>query len=206
MNQILSKASTTEFPKVLLIDNYDSFTYNIVQFLLCLGVKPIVIKNDQYEVDEILKITMSHLIISPGPGSPRESGVCSPLLERLYLSKLPILGVCLGHQIISEFFGGKVVHAKEIQHGKISVIQNTGEGIFAQLPQSFKVTRYHSLIVDKMTVPSNLLVTAWHKRNDGDEEIMAIQHKTLPIYGVQFHPEAILSEYGLELFRNFLSI
>lgn len=211
MSKIISKTIptltiTTEYPKVLLIDNYDSFTYNIVQYLLCLGVKPIVVKNDQLEIEDLLKIPMSHLIISPGPGSPKESGVCSPLLAKLYSTKLPILGVCLGHQIIAEFFGCKVIHAKEVQHGKISVIQNTGEGIFAQLPENFKVTRYHSLIVESLTVSSNLLVTAWHKREDGDDEIMSIQHKSLPIFGVQFHPEAIMSEYGLDLFRNFLSI
>lgn len=206
MSKKLSKTIATEHPKVLLIDNYDSFTYNIVQYLLCLGVKPLVIKNDQTEVEELLKIPMSHLIISPGPGCPKESGICLPLLEKLYLTQLPILGVCLGHQIIAEFFGGKVIHAKEVQHGKISIIQNTGKGIFTQMPQNFKVTRYHSLIVDRLTVPSSLLVTAWNKREDGDDEIMSIQHKALPIYGVQFHPEAIMSEYGLELFRNFLSI
>lgn len=189
---------------ILLIDNYDSFTYNIVQYLMCLGVRPKVIKNDCANLEEILKIKYSHLIISPGPGNPQESGICKLLVKKFAAEGLPILGVCLGHQIIAEIYGARVIHAKEIFHGRVSEIENTGAGIFTHLPKKFKVTRYHSLIVES-PLPESLIMTAWHQRSDGEREIMGLQHKVLPIYGVQFHPEAILTEFGMEVFKNFLN-
>jgi anthranilate synthase/aminodeoxychorismate synthase-like glutamine amidotransferase len=194
---------STEVPRVLLIDNYDSFTYNIVQYLMCLGINPLVITNDQMSVEEILKISFSHLILSPGPGNPSNAGVCKNLIHRLMQSQIAVLGVCLGHQIIAEVFGANVQHALQIHHGKVSLIENSGLGIFSGLPAKYKVTRYHSLIVAN-PLPDCLSISAWHLREDGQKEIMALQHKNLPIFGVQFHPEAILTENGLELLKNFL--
>lgn len=178
---------------MLIIDNYDSFTYNLVQYFKILGETPLVVKNDEPMPSE----NFSRIVISPGPGNPDTSGLSMKVLER-YHKTTPILGVCLGHQCIAQFFGGEIIRASESMHGKVSPIFHNSEGIFEGLPQGFNATRYHSLVVDNL--PECLEVTAKTK----DNVVMGIKHKEAPIYGVQFHPEAILTEYGLELLRNFL--
>lgn len=191
-------------PEILLIDNYDSFTYNIVQLLMCLGHSPKVILNDQLTLEHLSKLSFSHLILSPGPGNPKQAGITLAAITKIAPERIPILGICLGHQALAEAFGGSVGFAKEIHHGKVSNIEHNGKGIFANLPSRFNVTRYHSLIVEDESLPEILEVTAWHHRpTDGSREIMGVQHKTLPCFGVQFHPEAILSEFGLDLLKNF---
>jgi anthranilate synthase/aminodeoxychorismate synthase-like glutamine amidotransferase len=185
-----------------MIDNYDSFTYNIVQLLLQLDFNPQVIQNDKISLIEMEKISFTHLILAPGPGNPQQAGITLAAIEKFAYLNIPILGICLGHQALAEAFGGSTVFAKEIYHGKVSCIENNGKGIFSNLPQKFNVTRYHSLIVDG-NLPDELEVTAWFQCANGVHDIMGIQHKTLPCYGVQFHPEAILTEYGLDLIRNF---
>ena len=190
-------------PQVLLIDNYDSFTFNIVQLFMQLGIHPQVIQNDKISIAELNELKFTHLVLSPGPGNPKQAGITLAAIELIAPKQIPILGICLGHQALAEAFGGQVGFAKEIQHGKISNIENNGKGIFANLLPRFNVTRYHSLIVEA-PLPDNLELTAWNKRIDDSLEIMGLQHKSLPCYGVQFHPEAILSEYGLELISNFI--
>ncbi len=185
--------------KVLMIDNYDSFTYNIVQYLKEIGAEVEVIQNDEMEIDEISSENFSHLILSPGAGNPDTAGVCMPALERFHKSK-KILGICLGHQCIAQFFGAKIIKDKNPTHGKVSEIIHNGKGIFEGISENFNATRYHSLIVDAETLPETLEVSA--KTVDGI--IMGIQHKKLPIFGVQYHPEAILTEYGYEVLKNFL--
>jgi len=189
---------------LLMIDNYDSFTYNLVQYLGELGQDVRVVRNDELSVEQIRKLAHERIVISPGPGTPDQAGVTLEMIARIG-AQTPILGVCLGHQSIGQAFGGKVVRAREIMHGKTSVIHHTGKGVFAALPNPFVATRYHSLVVDKTSVPAVLEVTAWTQDADGGiDEIMGFRHKALPIEGVQFHPESILTEHGHALLRNFL--
>ncbi|TLY50306.1 MAG: aminodeoxychorismate/anthranilate synthase component II [Gammaproteobacteria bacterium] len=189
---------------LLMIDNYDSFTYNLVQYLGELGEDVHVVRNDALTVEEIRKLNPARIVISPGPGTPDDAGVTLELIAKLG-AQVPILGVCLGHQSIGQVFGGKVVRAREIMHGKTSPIYHKGVGVFASLPNPFIATRYHSLIVEKSTLPNCLEVTAWTQHADGSlDEIMGLRHKALPIEGVQFHPESILTEHGHTQLRNFL--
>ena len=189
---------------LLMIDNYDSFTYNLVQYLGELGQDVRVVRNDELSVEQIRKLAPDRIVISPGPGTPDQAGVTLEMIAKIG-TLTPILGVCLGHQSIGQAFGGKVVRAREIMHGKTSVIHHTGKGVFAALPNPFVATRYHSLVVDKTSVPAVLEVTAWTQDADGGiDEIMGFRHKALPIEGVQFHPESILTEHGHALLRNFL--
>jgi len=189
---------------LLMIDNYDSFTYNLVQYLGELGQDVRVVRNDELSVEQIRKLAPERIVISPGPGTPDQAGVTLEMIAKIG-AQTPILGVCLGHQSIGQAFGGKVVRAREIMHGKTSVIHHTGKGVFAALPNPFVATRYHSLVVDKTSVPAVLEVTAWTQDADGGiDEIMGFRHKALPIEGVQFHPESILTEHGHALLRNFL--
>jgi anthranilate synthase component 2 len=189
---------------LLMIDNYDSFTYNLVQYLGELGQDVRVVRNDELSVEQIRKLAPERIVISPGPGTPDQAGVTLEMIAKVG-AQIPILGVCLGHQSIGQVFGGKVVRAREIMHGKTSVIHHTGKGVFATLPNPFVATRYHSLVVEKTSVPAVLEVTAWTQdANGGIDEIMGFRHKALPIEGVQFHPESILTEHGHALLRNFL--
>jgi len=190
--------------KVLMIDNYDSFTYNLVQYLGELDAEVEVIRNDQVGVDEIVATDASHIMVSPGPCTPNEAGVSMAVIEALAGEKT-ILGVCLGHQSIGQVFGGEIVHAREIMHGKTSPVYHTGVGVFAGLTNPFVATRYHSLVIDQNSLPDCLEVSAWTENSDGSiDEIMGVRHKELAIEGVQFHPESILTEHGHALLRNFL--
>ena len=190
---------------LLMIDNYDSFTYNLVQYFGELDQEVKVVRNDAMTVDEIAALGSSRIVISPGPCTPDQAGVSLEVLERLSGS-LPILGVCLGHQSLGQAFGGKVVRAKSIMHGKTSPIHHSGTGVFAGLPSPFLATRYHSLVVEKASLPDCLEITAWTEREDGSfDEIMGLRHKTLNVEGVQFHPESILTEHCHAMLRNFLA-
>ena len=190
---------------LLLIDNYDSFTYNLVQYFGELGADVRVYRNDQITVDEIESLRPKQLVISPGPCTPNEAGISVEAI-RHFAGKLPILGVCLGHQSIGQAFGGKVVHAREIMHGKSSMIYHKDTGVFAGLENPFEATRYHSLVVEKESLPECLEVTAWTETESGDlDEIMGLRHREYAIEGVQFHPESILTRLGHDLLRNFLS-
>lgn len=184
---------------ILMIDNYDSFTYNLVQYLGELGEELIVKRNDEVTVEEIEAMRPDFLMISPGPCSPNEAGISLAAIE-YFAGKIPVFGVCLGHQSIAQVFGGDVVRAQKLMHGKTSQIFHDGKTIFANLPNPFTATRYHSLIVKKETLPTCFDVSAW----TADDEIMAIRHKTLPVEGVQFHPESIMTTHGMELLRNFI--
>ena len=191
---------------LLMIDNYDSFTFNLVQYLGELGQAVQVVRNDAVTVDGIRALHPERIVISPGPCTPNEAGVSLDVLREL-AGVVPILGVCLGHQAIGQAFGGKVVRARQIMHGKTSPIRHTGAGVFRSLPDPFAATRYHSLVVEKESVPDCLEVTAWTEYADGRiDEIMGLRHKTLPIEGVQFHPESILTQHGHALLRNFLTV
>lgn len=187
--------------RILMIDNYDSFTYNLVQYFGELGAEVLVHRNDQITLDEIEALAPDHICVSPGPCSPTEAGISVPLILR-FAGKIPILGVCLGHQAIGAAFGGRVVRAKVIMHGKTSDITHTGSDVFTSLPSPFTVIRYHSLAIERETLPDCLEITA----QTADGEIMGVRHKTLPVYGVQFHPESILSEHGHALLQNFLRL
>ena len=190
---------------LLMIDNYDSFTYNLVQYCGELGAEVCVVRNDQATVDEIAAKHPERIIISPGPRTPNEAGISMDVIRR-FQGEVPILGVCLGHQSIGQVFGGEVVHAREVMHGKTSEIHHTGKDVFAGLDNPFTATRYHSLVVKKETLPACLEVTAWTENADGSiDEIMGLRHKTYPISGVQFHPESILTEHGHALLKNFLN-
>jgi anthranilate synthase component 2 len=190
--------------KVLMIDNYDSFTYNLVQYLGELGAGVEVVRNDQVGVEEILASDASHVMISPGPCTPSEAGISMAAIEAL-AGRKPILGVCLGHQSIGQVFGGEIVHARQIMHGTTSPIVHAGKGVFAGLPNPFVATRYHSLVIAADRVPACLEVTAWTEDDAGDiDEIMGVRHRDLAIEGVQFHPESILTEHGHDLLHNFL--
>lgn len=190
---------TTLKPKVLMVDNYDSFTYNIVQYFGELGADVEVFRNDEITLEGIAARAPDRLVISPGPCSPAEAGISVAAIQH-FAGKLPILGVCLGHQSIGAAFGGKIIRAQELMHGKTSVIHTTQTGVFAGLPEAFTVNRYHSLAIERRTCPDCLDVTAW----TDDGEIMGVRHKTLDIEGVQFHPESILTEHGHAMLKNFL--
>jgi anthranilate synthase component II len=189
---------------MLVIDNYDSFTYNLVQYLAELGAEVRVIRNDELPAAEIAVLAPSHIVISPGPCTPNEAGISLEVIKT-YAGKIPILGVCLGHQSIGQAFGGKVVRAAKVMHGKTSQITHDGKGLFTGLPNPFEATRYHSLVIEKTSVPDALEVTARTADPTGPEEIMAVRHKTLPVEGVQFHPESFLTTAGKDLLRNFIT-
>jgi anthranilate synthase component II len=184
---------------LLMLDNYDSFTYNLVQYLGELGQDVRVFRNDEITVEEVGQLNPRHIVISPGPCTPKEAGISVPLIHE-FAGKIPILGVCLGHQSIGQAFGGRIVHAKQLMHGKTSPVLHKDAGVFRNLPNPFTATRYHSLVIERETCPDCLEITAWTE----DGEIMGVRHKTMPIEGVQFHPESILTEYGHELLDNFL--
>jgi len=189
---------------LLMLDNYDSFTYNLVQYLQSLGAEVKVVRNDAMTVEEIEKLSPERMVISPGPCTPNEAGISLALIERLGRTT-PILGVCLGHQSIGQAYGGDVIRAGNIMHGKTSRIRHVGKGVFAGLPDAYEATRYHSLVVDRATLPDSLEITAWTENPDGSfEEIMGLRHKDYPVEGVQFHPESILTEHGHALLKNFL--
>ncbi len=189
---------------LLMLDNYDSFTYNLVHYLQTLGAEVKVVRNDALSVDEIAALAPERIVISPGPCTPNEAGVSLELIRRLGPTT-PILGVCLGHQSIGQVYGGDVIRATIIMHGKTSPIRHEGRGVFAGLPDRYQATRYHSLVVDKTTLPACLEMTAWTENADGSiEEIMGLRHREYPVEGVQFHPESILTEHGHALLKNFL--
>ena len=191
---------------ILMIDNYDSFTYNLVQYLGELGAEVKVARNDQISLEEIEALGPERIMISPGPCTPNEAGVSLDVISA-FAGKLPILGVCLGHQSIGQAFGGKIIHAREIMHGKTSLIKHLGQGVFSGLANPFVATRYHSLVIEKESLPDCLEITAWTEDEAGDiDEIMGVRHKTLAVEGVQFHPESILTEHGHDLLRNFLEM
>ncbi|CAN7207117.1 aminodeoxychorismate/anthranilate synthase component II [Pseudoxanthomonas sp. LjRoot168] len=189
---------------LLMIDNYDSFTYNLVQYLQSLGAEVKVVRNDAMTVDQIAKLAPERIVISPGPCTPNEAGVSLEVIERLGRNT-PILGVCLGHQSLGQAYGGNVIRAGRIMHGKTSRIRHEGKGVFAGLPDAYEATRYHSLVVERRSLPDALEVTAWTENEDGSfEEIMGLRHREFPVEGVQFHPESILTEHGHALLKNFL--
>jgi len=189
---------------LLMIDNYDSFTYNVVQYLAELGADVQVYRNDEITIEKIEELNPERLVISPGPCTPNEAGISMAAIEH-FAGKLPILGVCLGHQAIGQVFGGNVIRAGRVMHGKVSPVFHRDQGVFRGLNNPLQATRYHSLVIEKESLPDCLEVTAWTRNDDGSvEEIMGVRHKTLPIEGVQFHPESIMTEQGHELLRNFL--
>ena len=191
---------------VLMLDNYDSFTYNLVQYLGELGVEVVTHRNDCISVDEVERLAPERIVISPGPCTPDEAGISLDLIRRL-AGRVPILGVCLGHQAIGQAFGGHVIRADEVMHGKTSPVHHTGAGLFAGLPNPFTATRYHSLVVEWATLPDCLEATAWTCHADGrPHEIMGLRHRELPVAGVQFHPESILTQHGHALLKNFLAM
>jgi anthranilate synthase component 2 len=185
---------------LLMIDNYDSFTFNLVQYFGELGEEVVVRRNDEVTLGEIEKLAPTKIVISPGPCSPSEAGISVAAIEK-FAGKIPLLGVCLGHQAIGQAFGGQIIHAKTLMHGKTSQVSHTGQGVFAELPSPFRATRYHSLVIERESCPDCLEITAW----TDDGEIMGVRHKSLPIEGVQFHPESIMTEHGHSLLRNFLN-
>jgi anthranilate synthase component 2 len=193
---------------ILMIDNYDSFTYNLVQYFGELGADVQVYRNDAITVDRVQALAPSHIVLSPGPCTPNEAGICLELVDRLGRhgkGEIPILGVCLGHQAIGQAFGGKVVRARAVMHGKTSLIHHRRQGVFSGLPSPLTATRYHSLVVERESLPAEFEITAWTANGDGSvDEIMGMRHKTLPIEGVQFHPESILTEHGHAMLKNFL--
>ncbi len=186
---------------LLMIDNYDSFTYNLVQYLGELGQEVEVHRNDEITLDEIGRLAPQRIVISPGPCTPNEAGVSVPLISR-FAGTVPILGVCLGHQSIGQAYGGRIVRARQLMHGKTSPVHHTGVGVFRGLPSPFTATRYHSLVIERETLPECLEITAWTE----DGEIMGVRHKTLAVEGVQFHPESILTEHGHAMLANFLEM
>mgnify|MGYP001495323633 FL=1 len=190
---------------LLMIDNYDSFTFNVVQYLMELGENVEVWRNDEISVDEIIKAAPEKIVISPGPCTPNEAGISLEVIERL-AGSIPILGICLGHQSIGQAFGGHIIRAPKVMHGKLSAIHHSGVGVFEGLPSPYQATRYHSLVIDPSTLPQSLEVTAWTEDESGKlEAIMGVRHRSLSVEGVQFHPESILSEHGHSLLKNFLA-
>ena len=187
--------------KLLMIDNYDSFTYNLVQYFAELGAEVLVHRNDEISLADIAALKPSHLVVSPGPCSPAEAGISVATIQH-FAGKLPILGVCLGHQSIGAAFGGRIIRAQQLMHGKTSVIHTTQQGVFADLPKDYTVNRYHSLSIERSSCPAELEVTAW----TDDGEIMGVRHRSLAVQGVQFHPESILTEHGHALLNNFLKM
>src|SRR5688572_3492244 len=198
--QGLMPRSNEEARMLLMIDNYDSFTYNLVQYLGELGEQVKVVRNDEVTLDEIAAMAPGRIVISPGPCTPNEAGVSLGVIDR-FKGRIPILGVCLGHQAIGQAFGGKVVHARTLMHGKVSEVHHAGKGVFEGLPSPYEATRYHSLAIERASCPPELEVTAW----TSDGEIMGVRHARLEVEGVQFHPESILTEHGHALLRNFLT-
>ena len=191
---------------LLMIDNYDSFTWNLVQYFGELGTQVEVHRNDEITIDEIEKLNPDRIVISPGPCTPNEAGISMDTIHR-FQGEVPILGVCLGHQSIGQVFGGKVVRARQVMHGKTSPIYHKNEGVFTNLPDPVTTTRYHSLVIEKESLPDCLEVTAWTQFDDGHEdEIMGVRHRTLPVEGVQFHPESIMTDHGHDMLANFLKI
>lgn len=188
--------------RLLMIDNYDSFTYNLVQYLGELGAEVEVVRNDAVDVEALMARAGDGLVISPGPGTPTEAGVSVPSVERFAKAGVPVFGVCLGHQSIGQAFGGHIIRARSIMHGKISTVEHDGKGVFEGLPQKFEATRYHSLVIEESSIPDVLEITA----RTADGEIMGVRHRSLPIEGVQFHPESIMTGEGKNLLGNFLSI
>lgn len=191
---------------ILMIDNFDSFTFNLVQYLGELGADVVVKRNDELSIADIEALNPERIMISPGPCTPNEAGISMETIKH-FAGKLPILGVCLGHQSIGQVFGGKIVHASQIMHGKTSPMFHEGKGVFAGLPSPYEATRYHSLVIEKSSLPDCLEITAWTETEDGElDEIMGVRHKELPIEGVQFHPESILTEHGHALLKNFMEM
>ena len=189
---------------LIIIDNYDSFTYNLAQYCAELGAAVTVYRNDQISVEQLAALQPQQLIISPGPGTPDQAGIALAVIQH-FAGRIPLLGVCLGHQSIGQAFGGQIIRAPQALHGKISEIHHRGQGVFAGLPSPFPAVRYHSLVIDPQTLPDSLEVSAWTETAPGALEcIMAVQHRTLPVVGVQFHPESILTAHGHTLLRNFL--
>ena len=189
---------------LLMIDNYDSFTYNLVQYLGELGQEVEVYRNDEIDLAQVESLNPKHIVISPGPCTPNEAGISVPLINE-FAGKIPLLGVCLGHQSIGQAFGGKIVKAKTLMHGKTSLIYHTNKGVFKDLPNPYTATRYHSLVIERESLPDCLEITAWTQDANGEfGEIMGVKHKTLAIEGVQFHPESVLTEHGHALLNNFL--
>jgi len=198
------RRATLDFAMIFVLDNYDSFTYNLVQYLGELGAEVVVRRNDELTPEEVEALRPERILLSPGPCTPHEAGILVPLIRHM-AGKVPILGVCLGHQAIGEAFGGKVVRAQTLMHGKTSAVEHDGNGVFAGLPTPLTCTRYHSLIVEENSLPGELAVTARSKSENGVESvIMGLRHRSLPIEGVQFHPESVLTECGHEMIRNFL--
>mgnify|MGYP001378721079 FL=1 len=189
---------------ILMIDNYDSFTYNLVQYLGELGAEVRVERNDALTLADIEALAPERIVISPGPCTPSEAGISVPLIQA-FAGRIPLLGVCLGHQSIGQAFGGRIVRAREVMHGKTSLIHHGGQGVFHGLPSPFEATRYHSLIIERASLPECLEITAWTATEDGEiDEIMGVRHRELAVEGVQFHPESILTRHGHDLLRNFL--
>ena len=188
---------------LLMIDNYDSFTFNLVQYFGELGAEVKVVRNDELDVAGIEAVNPDHLVISPGPCTPNEAGVSVAAIEH-FAGKIPILGVCLGHQSIGQAFGGRIVHAREIMHGKTSPVYHADTGVFTGLDNPFTATRYHSLVIEKESLPDCLEITAWTEKDGKMDEIMGVRHRELDVQGVQFHPESILTEHGHDMLRNFL--
>ena len=189
---------------ILMIDNYDSFTYNVVQYLAELGGDVKVVRNDELSIADIEALAPQKIVVSPGPCTPNEAGISLAAIEH-FAGRIPLLGICLGHQSIGQAFGGKVVRAREVMHGKVSAIHHNNGGVFQGLSNPFEATRYHSLVIEKDSLPDCLEITAWTETDDGEvDEIMGLRHKTLDVEGVQFHPESILSQHGHDLLRHFL--
>jgi len=189
---------------LLMIDNYDSFTFNLVQYFGELGAEVRVVRNDELTVEDVARLAPEQIVISPGPCTPTEAGISVPVIQH-FADRVPILGVCLGHQSIGQAFGGRIVHAHAVMHGKTSPIYHADTGVFSDLPNPFQATRYHSLVIEQATLPDCLEVTAWTQLPDGArDEIMGVRHKSLAVQGVQFHPESILTEHGHQMLRNFL--
>lgn len=190
---------------ILMIDNYDSFTYNVVHYLAELGAEVKVIRNDELSLEQAVALRPEKLVISPGPCTPNEAGICVPLIRQL-AGQIPILGICLGHQAIGQAFGGRIVRARQVMHGKVSDIYHSGKGVFSGLPSPYEATRYHSLVIERASLPESLEMTAWTQKEDGTvDEIMGVRHRDMPIQGVQFHPESILTRHGHKLLENFLN-
>jgi anthranilate synthase component 2 len=190
---------------LVMIDNYDSFTYNLVQYFGELGADVQVFRNDQITIEELEKVHPQRIVISPGPCTPNEAGISLEVIKH-FAGKVPLLGVCLGHQSIGQAFGGKIIHAREIMHGKTSMIHHNNAGVFSGLDNPFEATRYHSLVIEQKSLPDCLEVTAWTETEDGKlDEIMGVRHKELDVEGVQFHPESILTQHGHDLLKNFLN-
>ncbi|MBL3599575.1 MAG: aminodeoxychorismate/anthranilate synthase component II [gamma proteobacterium endosymbiont of Lamellibrachia anaximandri] len=188
---------------LLMIDNYDSFTYNLVQYLGELGADVRVRRNDEISIDEIEALMPDHIVISPGPCTPAEAGISVEAIKT-FAGRIPLLGVCLGHQSIGQAFGGRIVHAREVMHGKTSPIHHADSGVFSGLENPFEATRYHSLVIERSTLPDCLEITAWTEKAGELDEIMGVRHKRLDVQGVQFHPESILTQHGHDMLRNFI--